>query len=251
MLGLAQCFLAGPWQSKRNSWSQFMRSICTAAIIFLLVIVALPAFLNAQDDFGEDSKLNTNLGIPWSVPLNPIAKFTNFGWGTTVGAGYNLSRRNAIVGEFMWNRLFVPSQTLAPLREATQSHDLNGHGNLYALTANYRFEMRGHSLGAYFIAGGGFYYRNANLSRQVVTGNSTTCTPVWLFWGFTCSSGTVSSDQTLANASAASFGANGGIGFTVKVGEPRYRLYIEARYHYAPTAGFNTQIIPITMGIRF
>jgi hypothetical protein len=47
------------------------------------------------------------------------------------------------------------------------------------------------------------------------------------------------------------FGYNGGMGLTVKVGEPRYRLYIEARYHYAPTSRINTQIIPITMGIRF
>lgn len=228
-----------------------MRSVSTAAISSLLIVVAFSTFLSAQNEYGEDSKLNTNLAISWSVPLNPIARFTNFGWGTTVGAGYNISRRNAIVGEFMWNRLFVSSETLAPLRLALHSRDLHGHGNLYAITANYRFEMRGHSLGTYFIAGGGLYYRNANLSQQVVTGTATTCTPEWLFWGFTCTSGTVSSDQTLASASSAAFGANGGIGFTVKVGEPRYRLYLEARYHFAPTSRLNTQIIPITMGIRF
>lgn len=228
-----------------------MRSICMAAIIFQLVIAAFPAFLNAQDEYDENSKLNTNMAIPLSVPLNPLAKSVNFGLGTTLGAGYNLSRRNAIVAEFMWNRLFVSSETLAPLRLALHSHDLNGHGNVYAFTANYRFEMSGHSLGAYFIAGGGFYYRNANLSQHVVTGTATACTRQWLFWGFTCTSGTVSSDQTLASASSGTLGANGGIGFTVKVGEPRYRLYFEARYHYAPTTRLNTQIIPITMGIRF
>lgn len=230
-----------------------MRLIGKTAITLLLLLIAVPAFLNAQEegDFGEDSKLNVNLGIPFSVPLNPVARFSNFGWGTTVGAGYNLSPRNAIVGEFMWNRLFVPTQTLAPLRVATQSPGLNGHGNLYALTANYRFEMRGRALGAYLIAGGGLYYRTANLSKEVVSGNSTVCVPAWLFWGFACSSGTVTSDQTLASSSATAFGGNAGIGLTVKVGEPRYRLYLEARYHYAPTGQFNTRIIPITMGIRF
>ena len=90
-----------------------------------------------------------------------------------------------------------------------------------------------------------------NLSQQVVAGTATTCTREWLFWGFTCTSGVVSTDQTLASASSGTLGANGGIGFTVKVGEPRYRLYLEARYHYAPTTRLNTQIIPITMGIRF
>jgi len=228
-----------------------MRPIRKTAIACLLVVAAFPTFLHAQDDFGEDSRLNTNMAIPLSVPLNPLAKSVNFGLGTTVGAGYNMSRRNAIVVEFMWNRLFVSSETLAPLRLALHSSSLNGHGNLYAFTANYRFEMTGRSLGAYFIAGGGFYYRNANLSQHVVTGTATACTREWLFWGFTCTSGTVSSDQTLASASSGTLGGNGGIGFTVKVGEPRYRLYFEARYHYATTTRRNTQIIPCTMGSRF
>jgi hypothetical protein len=228
-----------------------MRSICNTAITCLVVVIAFPIFLNAQEDYGEDSRLNTNMAIPLSVPLNPLAKAVNFGLGTTVGAGYNMSRRNSIVAEFMWNRLLVSSETLAPLRVALHSGDLHGHGNLYAFTANYRFELRGHSLGTYFIAGGGFYYRNANLSQHVVTGTQTSCTREWLFFGFTCTNGTVSSDQTLASAASGTLGANGGIGFTVKVGEPRYRLYFEARYHYAPTTRINTQIIPITMGIRF
>lgn len=221
-------------------------------LVLLALAVACSGSLQAQEgEFGEDSKLNTNLAMTLTVPLNPIAQFANFGWGTVVGAGYNLSRRNGFVFEFMWNRLYPTSQTLAPLRLALHSHDLNGHSNVYALTANYRFEMRGRSLGTYFIGGPGFYYRNAELSKQVVTGTATTCTPEWLFFGFTCTNGTVSSDQTLASSNSASWGVNGGIGFTVKVGEPRYRMYFEARYHYAPTARISTQIIPITVGIRF
>src|SRR5258708_27770681 len=90
-----------PWQFKNAILESFMRSICMAAIIFQLVIAAFPAFLNAQDEYGVDSKLNTNMAIPLSVPLNPLAKSVNFGLGTTLGAGYNLSRRNAIVAEFM------------------------------------------------------------------------------------------------------------------------------------------------------
>ena len=221
------------------------------AVAGVLVAVALAGTLQAQDEYGEDSKLNTNLAISLSAPLNPVARFANFGFGTTVGAGVNLSRRNAIVGEFMWNRLFVSSETLAPLRVATASHDLSGHGNLYAFTANYRFEMRGQRFGTYFIGGAGFYYRNASLTKEVVTGTTVACTPPWLFFGFVCTNGTVSSDQTLASSASGSWGVNGGMGFTVKVGEPRYRLYFEARYHYAPTTRVNTQLIPITIGIRF
>ena len=111
--------------------------------------------------------------------------------------------------------------------------------------------MQGKSLGTYFIGGAGFYYRTVSLNQEVVTGSAVSCTPEWLFWGFVCTSGVVSSNQTLASTSSAAAGFNAGMGFTIKVGEPRYRLYIEARYHYAATSPANTQLIPITFGIRF
>ena len=230
-----------------------MKPVCMATLVILLVVFfsSIRAQGQEEEEFDEDSRLNSNLGIPITAPLNPTAKFTNFGWGFTMGVGYNMSRRHAFVGEFMWNRLYPSSSALAPLRLALHSRDLSGHGNLFAVTANYRFEMQGRSLGAYFIGGTGFYYRNASLSREVVVGTTTTCTPEWIFWGFTCSSGNVSADQTLASASSGTLGFNGGIGFTIKTGEPRYRMYIEARYHYAATTPNNTQLIPITFGIRF
>lgn len=59
------------------------------------------------------------------------------------------------------------------------------------------------------------------------------------------------SDQTLASSTSDALGLNGGIGVTFKVAEPRYRFYIEARYHYAPTKNVKTELIPITIGIRF
>ncbi len=220
----------------------------------LLVVVFCSCQLHGQDDEGEpgeDSKINSNLGMTLTAPLNPIARFANFGWGTTLGTGYNITRRNAVIGEFLWNRIYPSSSALAPLRLALHSRDLHGHSNVIAITANYRFELRGKAMGAYFIGGGGFYYRNNKLSRDVATGSTTACTREWLFWGFTCTSGIVSSDQTLASSASGAFGANGGIGITFKIAEPRYRFYVEARYHYASTTPINTQLIPITLGIRF
>ena len=229
-----------------------MRAKCTATLAMLLIIASCSTLLSAQDDdFDEDSKINTNLGVPLTVPVNPTARFTNFGWGVTLGAGYNMTPRNAFIGEFLWNRLYPSSSAITPLRLVLHSRSLNGHGNLIGITGNYRYELRGRALGAYLIGGVGFYYRNMTLDQEVVTGSTIACTPEWVFWGFVCSSGVVSSDQTLASTSSAAAGFNGGMGFTIKVGEPRYRVYIEARYHYAATTPNNTQLIPITFGIRF
>lgn len=216
---------------------------------FLLIV---SCSLLAQDEEGDDNpRGNTNLGIPISGHLNPMATVSNFGLGFTGGAGYNFTRRHAFVGEFMWNHLFVNGNALAPLRAALQDPTVDGKGELYSLTGNYRFELRGRSLGTYFIAGGGLYHRSAKLSHKITTGNNIACEPTWEWWGFSCSSGIVTGNETLGSTSSSVLGMNAGIGFTARVGEAPYRMYVETRYHYAPTKGINTQLVVLTIGIRY
>jgi hypothetical protein len=228
-----------------------MKRACVAVVVAMLLGIVLVCRVSAQDELGEDSRVNTNLAVTITAPLNPTAHFVNVGGGFVVGAGYNASKRNAFIGEFMWNRLGASDAALAPIRSALQTHNINGHGNLYVLTGNYRFELRGKTTGIYFIGGGGWYHRTANVTTHVATGSSITCTPTWLWWGFDCQSGTVTSNQTLASSTSDTLGANVGLGITFKVAEPRYRIYLEARYHYAPTKNVKTELIPISMGIRF
>lgn len=222
----------------------------------LLLAATLIAFfwsspLSGQYEYDENSKINTNLGFPVTVPAGNTSEFVTLGTGITAGVGYNFNRYNAFVGEFMWNWLYPTDASLTPLRTALQTSDLNGHSNFYALTANYRLEVRGNRFGAYLIGGAGVYYRNASLSKTVTPPAGTICTPVWIWWGFSCSSGTVIVAQTHTSFTSGVFGGNAGVGVTIKVGEPRYRLYFEARYHYAPSSTFTTRLIPITTGIRF
>jgi hypothetical protein len=210
---------------------------------------ANPLFGQEADD--EDSRINTNLAFPITVPLGQTGKLVKLGTGLVTGGGYNFNRYNALVGEFMWNWLYPTDESLAPLRTALGSTALKGHSNQFALTANYRFEMRGRRFGAYLIGGGGLYYRNASLSRAVTVPPGTACTPVWLWWGFSCSSGIVVVNQVHTSFSSPVPGGNAGAGFTIQLHESRYRLYFEARYHYAPSSTFTTRMIPITTGIRF
>ena len=101
------------------------------------------------------------------------------------------------------------------------------------------------------MAGSGLYYRHTSITKEVVTGNNIVCTPMWLWWGYECSSGVVTENQTLASWSATAPGFNGGVGFTVRVGDPPYRFYAESRYHYVPNSRINTQVINISFGIRY
>jgi len=218
----------------------------------LLAIALVPAqLLQAQDDCGDECKLNTNLATILSVPVNPSTQVLGAGWGFVGGAGYNFDRRNAFVGEFMWTRVYPSSGALQPLQMALQSKDLEGNSDLYAITGNYRFELRGRLLGAYLIGGGGWYYRNTWLSKEVNSGTGNVCTPVWRWFGYSCTSGVVNPNQPPVASTSNVLGANGGIGFTARVGEAPYRVYVETRYHYAPTKNMSTQLIVVTLGIRY
>jgi len=220
-------------------------------IIILVIALVTPQLLQAQDECGDECKTNTNFAAVVNAPVNPTAQVAGTGWGLVAGTGFNFNRRNSVIGEFMWNRIYPLDGALQPLKAALQSSDLSGNSNLYALTGNFRFELRGWLLGTYFIGGGGWYSRNTNLSKEVTSGTGTICTSAWLWWGFTCTSGTVTAGQTEKGSSSNAFGGNAGIGFTVRVGKPPYRLYSEARYHYAPAKSISTQVIAIASGIRF
>jgi hypothetical protein len=219
----------------------------------VLIAVALVTVggctLWAQAEPDDDSRLNTNLGGVMSVPLNPTARFASIGGGIVAGAGYDFSRRHAVVTEFMWDRLSSTDAAIDPLRAASQS--VTGYSNLYSITANYRFELRGEKVGAYFIGGGGWYYRHNYLSNSVTPPTGTVCTPIWLWWEFTCASGTVTANQTIATSGSNVLGGNGGIGVTERVGEAPYRVYFESRYHYAPTKNISTQLVTVSIGIRY
>jgi hypothetical protein len=221
-------------------------------ILLWMCVLLVPGSVHAQfESETDDPRFTDNLGLTTSLPLRPTSHYVNAGLGLDVGVGYNFDRRNALIGEFMWNWLYPTDAALQPLRVALQSPNISGHGNLYALTANYKFELRGKVFGAYLIGGGGWYHRTTILTRQIPTGTGITCDPAWLWWGYNCSSGIITTNLTIANSSSSAFGANGGIGFTIRVGEAPYRFYVESRYHYAPTQNINTQLVAFTVGFRY
>jgi hypothetical protein len=186
-----------------------------------------------------------------NAPVNAAAQAVGTGWGISSGIGYNFDRRNAVIGEFMWNRDGPSGGALKPFETALQSTDLRAHTDFYTLTGEYRFELRGHLFGGYLIGGGGWYFRNTWLSREVPSGTGAVCSPAWRWWGYSCTSGIVNPSQPPVTSSTNAFGVNGGAGFTARVGEAPYRLYTEVRYHYAPTKNISTQFITVSVGIRY
>ncbi|HET7873272.1 MAG TPA: hypothetical protein VFL42_12215 [Terriglobales bacterium] len=221
--------------------------------ITLVFLAAHP--LHAQMEgpaCGDECRINSNLAGVVNTPLHPTSQVANVGGGIVGGVGYNFSKRHAFVGEFMWNRIDPDVNVRQVFRTALQAADLKAYTDFFVLTGNYRFELRGKFFGAYLIGGGGVYIRYTHLSRSVtIFSAATPCTTPWLWWGFACSAGFVSASQTLASSTTSALGGNAGGGMTFRVGDPPYRIYIEARYHYAPTSPLNTQFVAVAFGLRF
>jgi hypothetical protein len=215
-----------------------------------LVAAVCATGVKAQETF-ESPKLNTNLGMGMTVPLNPTGAFVGSSVDVVVGAGYNFDKHNSLVGQFMWAGLPVNKQALRPIWIIANDRSISGSSNLFAVTGNYRLKFEGKVFGGYFIGGGGVYYRRASLSREVVVGEGTVCAPTWGWFGFGCVNGAVTTDQTLVTAGSTAFGGNGGFGFTIRINEAGYKFYVEARYHYAPTKNVPTVLIPITLGFAW
>ena len=217
--------------------------------IFLLIAVF--ATIGSRGLRAQDSRVNTNLGMGVSVPLNPTAQLIGASANVVVGTGYNFDQHHSLVGQFMWAGLPANRNAFGPIFAVANARDISGSSNLFTVTGNYRYRIQGNVFGVYFIGGGGWYYRRATISRQVVVGAGVACGPAWLWWGYGCVAGTVSQDLTLISAGSSALGCNGGVGFTIRINEEGYKFYVEARYHYAPTRNISTQLIPITLGFSW
>ena len=84
--------------------------------IIILMIALTPLQLLRAQDCDEECKVNDNVAIVLNVPVNSTAEVVNLGWGAVVGIGYNFNPHQAVIGEFMWNRVYASSGQLRPLQ---------------------------------------------------------------------------------------------------------------------------------------
>jgi len=194
------------------------------------------------------SRLSFDMGGGVSTPLNPTGQYVGVSGNFSTSLGYNIDRKNTIFGQFMWSGLPANVFVIHP-------EDLpHGHINLYTLTANYRHHidsLRGSPFGVYVAAGGGWYYRHANIDKDYVVPPNTVCQPVYTYWGYACDPSGYVYTTTVASKGSSSGGVNAGVGFTIRFGDSPWKFYVESRYHYAWTERVPTVLLPVTLGIRF
>jgi len=220
----------------------------TVAIAFIATVSPLLC----ADDFHFDRKGTIYIGGGAGIPMHPTSQYATTAGAAVAGAGFDFNKEHSIVGEFMWvgltpNRASLPP-VVNPLIAGTNV--AGASSDLFAGTANYMYRREGHRFGVYGIGGGGWYYRHAELTQKIVQ-PGTPCSVNLLYWGYTCTSGSVVLDNTIVSKGASAFGGNVGFGITIRLVDSGEKFYIESRYHYAPTKNVSTNVLPIIFGFRW
>jgi hypothetical protein len=220
----------------------------------IAILASTTWIIFAQDSYNFDRKGNVNIGGGAAIPVHPTSHYATPSGTLAIGAGFDFNKRHSIVAEFMWAGLSAERAMLPPLVNPLIANVGDRHvdasGDLFSVTANYMVRKDWHRFGMYGIGGGGWYYRYAKLSEHVVQ-PGTPCSINLLYYGYTCSSGYIETDETLLSTGSHVFGGNVGFGITMRVADSGEKFYLESRYHYAPHAAVATHVIPITFGFRW
>jgi len=150
-----------------------------------------------------------------------------------MGAGYNFNPRAGYVLEFSNSWLGVSDTALQ------NNQAIDGSAQVWSVTLNpiWRFPIGG-PVGGYLIAGGGFYERQTRFDE-----------PVQIFVPTFHGGFYIPGIATVRQFDDAG-GLNAGAGLTCNLGWGT-KLFVEARYHYLFTSGYATQMLPVTIGLRW
>jgi len=204
-------------------------------ILFIYRLLTLPS--SAQG-------FNFNIGVGPGFPLSRTSDFAHTSYNFVVGGGPNLIPHVKLNAEFMFHGLPVRDNIIHQLGFS------NVKGRLYSLTGNV---IVGSSIGAgknaYLIGGGGWYRRTIE-AKQTVLRVGEICEP-WWWWDAQCVNGIITSEVTVGSRTSSAGGFNLGGGLMFQLGESSSNFYAEVRYHRAFTRNVETNILPLTFGIRW
>ena len=206
-------------------------SLCGAAVLLL-----------AGTCFAQEfNKFAFSAGGGFTEPVIHSDSRFDPGFNLGFGAGYKLTPRISLMGEFGFNHLGVSSRILDSVGAP------NGTGRIYSLTLDPVLHLtpRG-KLDAYLIGGGGYYRRTVEFTEPGIA----TITAFDPFFGFFPAN--VATNVVLGTFTQNKGGLNIGGGISKRIrGESNASFFVETRYHYLFTSPVRTTVLPVTFGFRW
>jgi len=179
-------------------------------------------------------------GGGFNAPVGNDTPYISWGGNFTGGAGLRLSRRISLLGEFQFMDNKIPGALIAAGGGQT------GNSHIISVTADPVIDLFPKAANSVYVTGGGgYYHKSTNFNIQECCD----------FFGYpvTVTANSFSSNQA---------GGNIGLGFTHRLGgvygDGTMKLFAEARYVFINTPPITannglgtTELIPVTLGIRF
>jgi len=210
--------------------------IRTAASAALVVSLAGPAA--AQH---EEQGWTGNIGAGFTSLVGSMNTRLDNGWNISFGAGYHITSRFSFGVQAMYNGLSVNSSTLRQLAAP------DGNARIWAITAEPRLTFgRRYKFTPYIVGGVGYY-------RRVVEFTQPTLVPVNVFdpFFFTFNPVLIRANVVLGRFIRDGVGGNAGAGFQIPIGQTGFKIFAEARFHYAGDGSIPTRMVPFTVGLRY
>jgi Outer membrane protein beta-barrel domain len=228
-----------------------------------------PRYRGGNTNPDGSNKFGFLVGGGFTIPEGTDSNYLKTNWGFQVGGGRNFNKNFGVMAQFDWDTFGLTGSTLDTYSEifagdTAANSGIDGRSHIWSLTLNPTFNIfSGDGMGAYVVAGGGFYHKAANFFIQEPV---TDCE-----FGF-CEQ--FLADETIQKYSSNSPGVNGGFGLTYKTSHfSNSRLYAEVRvvhtfnnfrpestinpdnsvtgWNFFPQNSRETTYFPIKVGLRF
>jgi hypothetical protein len=221
--------------------STFFKKMYAYLIRGGLAAALLVSFAGMAAAQREDHGWTGNVGAGFTPLVGSMNTRLDNGWNISFGAGYHFTSRFSLGAQAMYNGLSVNSSVLRELAVP------DGNARVWAITAEPRLTFgRRYKFMPYVVGGVGYY-------RRVVEFTQPTLIPVTVFdpFFFTFNPVLIRGNVVLGRIIRDGVGGNAGAGFQIPIGQSGFKLFAEARFHYAGDGGVPTRMVPFTVGLRY
>jgi len=195
------------------------------------------------------SKIAIEAGGGANAPSSDSSSYITWGGNFTVGGGYAVNPHFSMLAEYQ----FIDDKL--PGRIISEAGANGGHAHIWSLTASPVFYLFPHRKNDIYVTGGGGFYRKVTSFTD----------PTYAQYCDYYYCGITTVNQVVGHFSSNQSGWNIGGGITHKLSNDRTRIFAEARYLSidtpavttqpnglgTTTVAAGTQLIPVTIGIRF
>jgi len=204
-----------------------------ASFLSLCCLASLPAY-------AQFSHFTGFIGGGFTPPINPIGSRLDTGWNISAGAGVNASHHLGLMLDFMFNDMAINRTFLA------QANAPDGTVRIWGFTLDPVFHVTQEGpVDFYVTGGGGIYHRTVEYTQPALT------TGLFFDPWFGFYPAAFTTNQIIGSFGQYKGGLNAGLGFSVKLGSSKVKVFAEARYHHIFTRNVGTDIIPVTFGLRW